>query len=84
MKIRLRLRMRTNFKTAGKTWLQFTDGSAISSQYLFEKSHNKLDVDAKSNKLWRFDLKKGLELSFVDKRIVNFNRRFGGKKNGRK
>jgi|GEM_PF-3009421 len=73
--------IKVNFKIAKKTWLQFTDGSVIASQYLFEKSFNKLDVDAKSNKLWRFDLKNGLELSFVDKRIINFNKRFGKKKN---
>jgi hypothetical protein len=76
--------MKINFKIARKTWLQLTDGSVISSQYLFEKSCNKLDVDAKANKLWRFDLKNGLELSSIDKRIINFNRRFSKKKNNNK
>jgi ribosomal protein L31 len=73
--------MKTNFKTVNKTWIQLTDGSVISTKYLFEKRYNKLDIDVKAHKSWRFYLKSSLELSFTDKRIINFKKRFNKNNN---
>jgi len=74
--------MKTKFKTENKTWIQLTDGSIISTKYLFEKSYNKLDVDVKAHKLWRLNIKSNFELNFIDRRITSFKKRF--KKNNNK
>jgi hypothetical protein len=66
--------MKTKFKTENKTWIQLTDGSIILTNYLFEKSYNKLDVDAKAHKLWRLDTKFNSELNFSDKRITSLKK----------
>jgi ribosomal protein L31 len=73
--------MKISFKNNNKTWIQLTDGSAIKSDYLLEKSHNRLDIDSKTHKLWRFASKNIAELSSTDKRILNFNKRFNKKNN---
>jgi len=78
----MKVKMKTKFKTGNKTWIQLTDGSIILTNYLFEKSYNKLDVDAKAHKLWRLDTKFNSELNFSDKRITSFKKRF--KKNNNK
>lgn len=75
--------MKANFKNTRKTWVQLTDGSVISVNYLLEKIYNKLDVDIKSHKLWRFEAKNLSEMSSTDKRILNFNKRFNKKNNNR-
>lgn len=72
--------MKISFKNNNKAWIQLTDGSAIRSNYLLEKSHNRLDIDSKVHKLWRFALKNTPESSSTDKRILNFNKRFNRKK----
>lgn len=73
--------MKISFKNNNKTWIQLTDGSAIKSDYLLEKSHNRLDIDLKTHKLWRFAAKNIVELSSTDRRILNFNKRFNKKNN---
>jgi|TARA_B110000967_G_C18765410_1_gene500122 ribosomal protein L31 len=73
--------MKKNFKNFKKTWIQLTDGSVISMNYLLDKSYMKLDIDSKSHKLWRFNSKNVSELSSIDKRILNFNKRFNRNKN---
>ena len=72
--------MKISFRNSKKTWIQLTDGSAVGSNYLLEKVHNRLDIDLKSHKLWRFASKNVSELSSTDKRILNFNKRFNKKK----
>ena len=47
--------MKKTFKNSKKIWIQLTDGSVISTKYLVEKSYNKLDIDLKAHRLWRFD-----------------------------
>ena len=47
--------MKANFKNKKRTWVQLTDGSIISTNYLFEKAYTKLDLDIKAHKLWRFN-----------------------------
>jgi ribosomal protein L31 len=73
--------MKEIFRNSKKTWIQLTDGSVISTKYLFEKSYNKLDIDIKAHRLWRFDSKNTSELSITDKRILKFNKRFAKKNN---
>ena len=75
--------MKAILKNKKKTWIQLTDGSVISVNYLLEKSYNRLDVDIKSHKLWRFEVKNISEISSTDRRILNFNRRFNKKNNNR-
>jgi ribosomal protein L31 len=75
--------MKINFRNNKKTWVQLTDGSVIHVKFLLEKSYNKLDIDIKSHKLWRFDSKSTLEISATDKRILNFNKRFNKKNNNK-
>jgi|TARA_B100001758_G_C18297626_1_gene550533 ribosomal protein L31 len=75
--------MKVNFKNKKRTWVQLTDGSAISTNYLFEKAYTKLDLDIKAHKLWRFNVNNVTELSNIDKRILNFNKRFKKKNNNR-
>ena len=41
--------MKISFRNSKKTWIQLTDGSAIGSNYLLEKVHNRLDIDLKSH-----------------------------------
>jgi len=73
--------MKLRFKTKNKTWIQLTDGSIISTKYLFKKSHNKLDIDIKVHKLWRLDIKFNSKLNLIDRRIISFKKRF--KKNNK-
>lgn len=73
--------MKKNFKHFTKSWIQLTDGSIISMSYLLDKSYMKLDIDSKSHKLWRFNSKSVLELNLIDKRTMNFNKRFNRNKN---
>lgn len=73
--------MKKKFKNFRKTWIQLTDGSIISMSYLLDKSYIKLDIDSRSHKLWRFNSKNVLELNSIDKRILNFNKRFKLNKN---
>jgi ribosomal protein L31 len=72
--------MKISFKNLKKTWIQLTDGSVIFSNYISEKSYNRLDIDVKSHKLWRFESKNLSEVTSTDKRVLNFNKRFGKKK----
>jgi len=72
--------MKISFKNLKKNWIQLTDGSVISSNYLSDKFYNRLDIDVKSHKLWRFETKNLSEISSTDKRVLNFNKRFGKKK----
>jgi len=74
--------MKSKFKKKNKTWIQLTDGSIISTKYLFGESYNKLDVDIKAHKLWRPDIKFDSRLNFIDRRIISFKKRF--KKNNNK
>lgn len=74
--------MKKIFKNSKKIWIQLTDGSVISTKYLVEKSYNKLDIDLKAHRLWRFDSRNSSELSVTDKRILKFNKRFAKKNNG--
>lgn len=71
--------MKISFKNRTKTWIQLTDGSVIISDYLFEKTLNRLDIDSKTHKLWRSASKSLSEFNFTDKRILNFNKRFNKK-----
>ena len=75
--------MKVNFKNKKRTWVQLTDGSVISTNYLLEKAYTKLDLDIKAHKLWRFNVNNVTELSNIDKRILNFNKRFKKKNNNR-
>ena len=75
--------MKINFRNNKKRWLQLTDGSAVSVTFLLEKLYNKLDIDIKAHKLWRFDTKNTSEISSTDKRILNFNKRFNKNNNNR-
>ena len=72
--------MKISFKNLKKNWIQLTDGSVISSNYLSDKFYNRLDIDVKSHKLWRFESKNLSEISSTDKRVLNFNKRFVKKK----
>ena len=72
--------MKISFKNLKKTLIQLTDGSVIFSNYISEKSYNRLDIDVKSHKLWRFESKNLSEVTSTDKRVLNFNKRFGKKK----
>lgn len=72
--------MFVNFIKYNKALIQLTDGSVIKSSYLFESPYTKLSVDSRSHKLWRFDLSNNfLELTSIDKRVFNFNKRFNKK-----
>ena len=75
--------MKANFKNKKRTWVQLTDGSVISTNYLLEKAYTKLDLDIKAHKLWRFNANNVTELSNIDKRILSFNKRFKKKNNNR-
>ena len=75
--------MKVNFKNKKRTWVQLTDGSVISANYLLEKAYTKLDLDIKAHKLWRFNANNVTELSNIDKRILSFNKRFKKKNNNR-
>ena len=75
--------MKVNFKNKKRTWVQLTDGSVISTNYLLEKAYTKLDLDIKAHKLWRFNANNVTELSNIDKQILNFNKRFKKKNNNR-
>ncbi len=61
--------MKISFKNLKKTWIQLTDGSVIFSNYISEKSYNRLDIDVKSHKLWRFESKNLSEVTSTDKRV---------------
>ena len=75
--------MKVNFKNKKRAWVQLTDGSVISTNYLLEKAYTKLDLDIKAHKLWRFNANNVTELSNIDKRILNFIKRFKKKYNNR-
>ena len=72
--------MKVSFRSLKKGCFQLTDGSVIFLSYLFEKDHNKLDIDLRSHRLWRFNSKEVRSLSLIDKRIMKFNSRLIKKK----
>jgi ribosomal protein L31 len=74
--------MCVNFIKQSKSIIQLTDGSVITTTYLLENVYTKLSIDSRSHKLWRFDLTKNvLELTSMNKRVFNFNKRFNKKNN---
>lgn len=71
--------MKVSFKNVRKCCFQLTDGSVVFSSYLLEKDYNRLDVDVRSHRLWRFKVDQAKALSLIDKRIMKFNSQFNKK-----
>ncbi len=71
--------MKTSFKNHKKVWLQLTDGSAMLTDFLYEKSYEKLTIDVRSHKSWRFSSEILSRSFFSDKRTIKFNSRFNKK-----
>ena len=72
--------MCANFLKQRKSVIQLTDGSIITTTYLLENAYTNLSIDSRSHKLWRFDsTKNALELTSINKRVLNFKQRFNKK-----
>jgi ribosomal protein L31 len=72
--------MCANFIKQSKSVIQLTDGSVITTTYLLENAYSRLSIDSRSHKLWRVDSTKNvLGLTYINKRVFNFKKRFNKK-----
>jgi ribosomal protein L31 len=69
-----------NFIKQSKSVIQLTDGSVITTTYLLENAYSRLSIDSRSHKLWRVDSTKNVSgLTYINKRVFNFKKRFNKK-----